>query len=132
MKLKMKNLPKLSTSTANRYDDAYYERLLKVYFRLDINLFDLYKQWEKAHSHFKEISKPEYLGVRVLNQAVTENIISFICSQNNNIKRISNMVSKLCEMYGRKIKQVDGADWYSFPNIEELSDPEESYIFQAF
>lgn len=126
MKLNMENLPNLSNSMINRYEDSYYERLLKVYFRLDVNLHDLYKKWEKAHPHFKEISKEKYSGVRVLNQAVTENIISFICSQNNNIKRISSMVSKLCEMYGEKIKQVDGVDWYSFPNISKLNDPQVS------
>lgn len=129
MKLNIENLPLKTSSTLNRYEDSYYEKLLKVYFRLDVNLHELYKQWEAAHPHFNDISKQKFSGVRVLNQAVTENIISFICSQNNNIKRISSMVSKICELYGKKIKQIDGIDWYSFPNISDLGDPLVRYTF---
>lgn len=127
MKLNMKNLPAKSNSKLSRYEDSYYESLLKVYFRLDVDLHNLYKHWTLAHPHFKEVSEDKFSGVRVLNQAVTENIVSFICSQNNNIKRISSMVSKICELYGKKIKHLDGVDWYSFPNIPDLNDPQVSW-----
>ncbi|KAG7203331.1 hypothetical protein KM043_010419 [Ampulex compressa] len=61
-------------------------------------------------------------GVRILNQDVVENVFSFICSSNNNITRISNMVEKLCLLFGKKICLLDGQDYYAFPSIKSLAD----------
>ncbi|XP_063696513.1 N-glycosylase/DNA lyase [Culicoides brevitarsis] len=124
MKLNTTKPPKKAKSK-QFYEDVHYENLLRCYLRLDVNLQDLCQKWKKAHPHFTEITNltnHEFLGVRQLNQAVTENIISFICSQNNNIKRISSLVSKFCELYGTKIANCEGDDWYSFPNIADLKD----------
>jgi len=48
-------------------------------------------------------------GLRVLRQDPFEALISFIISQNNNIKRISFIISRLCELNGE------------FPTANELS-----------
>lgn len=42
-------------------------------------------------------------GIRVLRQEPFETLISFIISQNNNIKRITGIISRLCEGFGEKI-----------------------------
>jgi len=48
---------------------------------------------------------PKFMGVRMLRQDPWENLISFICSTNNNISRIGQMVSSLTSTYLR-----NGAD----------------------
>ena len=55
-------------------------------------------------------------GIRVLNQPPWETLCSFIISQNNNIKRIKGIISRLCETYGEKIE-----GGYTFPTAEKLA-----------
>ncbi|MCH5324009.1 MAG: DNA glycosylase [Eubacterium sp.] len=57
----------------------------------------------------------EKSGIRVLRQPPFETLISFIISQNNNIKRITGIISRLCESFGRK-KDFG----YMFPTAKEL------------
>lgn len=74
----------------NKAKEHDYETLLKDYFHLDLNIEKYYTQWSLADPYFEEASK-QFYGVRILNQDLTENIFSFICSSNNNIARCSNL-----------------------------------------
>lgn len=58
---------------------------------------------------------------RILNQDPFEMCISYIISQNNNVKRISKSIEKLCESFGKKIEFND-KDYYLFPTYEDLKD----------
>lgn len=83
--------------------------------------FDLDRDYEKINNMLKcdpTLKKAaEYSnGIRILNQEPWETLCSFIISQNNNIKRIKGIISRLCEYFGEKI---DGG--YSFPTAERLS-----------
>ena len=44
-----------------------------------------------------------------------ECVISFLCSTNNNVKRITLIVERLCENYGDRIATIDDQNYYSFP-----------------
>lgn len=79
----------VATGTAAS-DDT--EALLKNYFNLDHDLTLLYEQWAVADPNFRKRA-PKFAGVRILNQDAWEALICFICSSNNNISRISQMVS---------------------------------------
>jgi N-glycosylase/DNA lyase len=68
------------------------ETLLRDYLSLNLDLTALYKQWSKADPNFRKRA-PEFEGVRILSQDPWETLIGFICSSNNNISRISQMVS---------------------------------------
>lgn len=57
-------------------------------------------------------------GIRILNQEPFEALISFIISQNNNIKRITGIVDRLCEQFGEPIGTSDN---YAFPTAERLA-----------
>lgn len=105
------------------YPLSYYEQLLRIYFRLDVNLDECYQQWIKCHTHF-ENSAGQFYAVRQLDQDPVENVISFICSQNNNISRISGLVEKICSQYGEKICDFQGAAYYNFPSVSALAPPE--------
>ncbi|XP_073830971.1 8-oxoguanine DNA glycosylase [Musca autumnalis] len=100
-------------------DVNFYNNLLKCYLRLDFDLNDHVKKWRKMHPHFEELST-KLKAVRVLHQEPLENIVSFICSQNNNIKRISSMIQWLCSTYGHKIGHFHSKDEYTFPSLESL------------
>lgn len=63
-------------------------------------------------------------GIRILNQDLWEMIISFLISQNNNIKRIKNSIEELCRAYGKQCVSDEGKVYYSFPTPEELSEAE--------
>lgn len=104
------------------YPQSYYERLLRVYFRLDVDLEQCYQQWNKCHVHF-ENSAGQFYAVRQLDQDPVENLVSFICSQNNNISRISGLVEKICTHYGDKICDYNGVTFYNFPDVGKLAPP---------
>lgn len=55
-------------------------------------------------------------GIRILRQEPFEALISFILSQNNNIKRIRGIVERLCEAFGEPV-----AGGYAFPTPQRLA-----------
>lgn len=62
------------------------------YLRLtDIDLIQKYKEWTTADSYFHKLitDNPGLRGIPLLAQDPLECLVSFICSSNNNIKRIS-------------------------------------------
>ena len=59
---------------------------------------------------------PKYPGLRILRQDPWECLVSFICSANNNIKRISQNVEDISAAFGERIETSDGAARYAFPS----------------
>ncbi|KAF7494349.1 N-glycosylase/DNA lyase [Sarcoptes scabiei] len=120
--LSSQNLSKKSTSDLIR-------RILEDYFRLDVDLDALFRSWSKNDTNFRSIST-KFKGVRLLRQDFIENCFSFICSSNNNISRITQMIEKLCRKFGSKLyefaddeKSINKSeDIYSFPSIETLAE----------
>ncbi|CCH46366.1 N-glycosylase/DNA lyase [Wickerhamomyces ciferrii] len=94
--------------------------LIKDYFNLDIKVLDLYDKWSISDKNFNK-NAIGFEGVRMLRQDPWENLISFICSSNNNIKRISQMCDNLCLHFGDFIINHEGIDYYSFPSPSILS-----------
>ena len=86
--------------------------------------FDLDRDYKVIN---EEISKNDIFknnidlcnGYKVLKQNPFEMYISYIISQNNNVKRITNSVNKISELYGKKVI-FNGKEYYLFPNFEEL------------
>ncbi|KAG9248851.1 DNA glycosylase [Calycina marina] len=101
-------------------DDA--ESLLRHYLNLGPNLVALYEHWSSVDSNFKKRA-PKFTGVRILKQDAWETLIGFICSSNNNIVRISQMVNNLCLHYGSLIGHIDGEPFHDFPTAEALAVP---------
>ena len=96
------------------------EKLLHHYLNLEPNLSKLYEQWSASDKNFKK-KAPKFTGVRILRQDAWEALICFICSSNNNISRITQMVDKLCLHYGPYIATVDGKAFHDFPEPSALT-----------
>lgn len=87
-----------------------------------LDYFDFNKDYVKICDTLKQDSLlaptvDEYYGIRILNQDSWEALCSFVISQQNNIKRIKGIISRLCKAYGDEI--ING--FYSFPSAEKLS-----------
>ena len=61
-------------------------------------------------------------GIRILRQDLWEMIISFIISQQNNIKRIRHCIDLICQRYGEKKADDEGNVYYAFPTPKALMD----------
>ncbi|KAK4189013.1 DNA glycosylase [Podospora australis] len=94
--------------------------LLRNYFALSVPVASLYKEWQASDANFARRA-PAFTGIRILNQDAWETLVSFICSANNNISRISSMVQKLCVHYGPYIGTIEGEAFHDFPEPIKLS-----------
>ncbi|KAL4865643.1 hypothetical protein BDV12DRAFT_174280 [Aspergillus spectabilis] len=95
--------------------------IIKHYFNLTSNLTTLYAQWSSSDPNFRK-KAAHFTGIRILRQDAWEALVSFICSSNNNIARIGQMVEKLCVNYGVHIADIDGRAYHDFPPPEKLAD----------
>ncbi len=68
-----------------------------------------------------------YPGLRILSQEPWECLVSFICSANNNIARISQNVEDIARAFGRRIALQDGERW-AFPSPQAVADAGESAL----
>ena len=97
-----------------------YETVWHGYFDLDtdysayINSIDDKDEYLKAAAGYGS-------GIRILKQDVWEMIITFIISQQNNIKRIRKCIDVICEKYGEAKMSESGYKYYAFPTPSELS-----------
>lgn len=87
-----------------------------------LDYFDFNKNYVKICDTLKQdnLLAPtvdEYYGIRILNQDSWEALCSFVISQQNNIKRIKGIISRLCKAYGDEVR----SGFYSFPSAERLS-----------
>ncbi|KAJ2729585.1 8-oxoguanine glycosylase ogg1 [Coemansia sp. BCRC 34962] len=97
--------------------------LLWDYFQLRVSLQVLCNQWSKVDPEFKGLARTQ-IGVRILRQPIVENLFTFIASSNNNIKRITMLVDKLCSRYGQTIETSKGI-FFTFPSVQTIAqDPE--------
>lgn len=109
-------LEKLADGTVVLYNTSKedFENIWRHYFDLDRD----YDGIINAISEDETLRRAsEYAhGIRVLNQEPWETLCSFIISQNNNIKRIKGIISRLCENFGE-----DKGGFYTFPTAEKIA-----------
>lgn len=100
--------------------------------RVFVDYFDLERDYSIIESLILNDEKlciclPDASGIRVFNQDPFEALISFIISANNNIKRISGIVERLCCLCGEPL-ELEGKELFSFPTAEKLSHVSESEL----
>jgi N-glycosylase/DNA lyase len=99
--------------------DFNVENFLHSYFQLDQGLVPLYREWSDSCERLSRIA-PCIPGVRIVDQDPWECLVSFICSSNNNIPRITKMLSAIRREYGEPMVTIGDEVLYSFPSLETL------------
>lgn len=87
-----------------------------------LHYFDLYRDYNELYkvinlNSFEKRALEFGKGIRVLNQEPFETLISFIISQRNSIKRITNTIDALCKAYN---KEIDRKKFYKFPTAQDI------------
>ena len=90
------------------------------YFDLGLDYGAVRRELSAIHPTLAEAARYAP-GIRILDQEPFEALISFIISQNNNIKRITGIVERLCEHFGEPIGGEGTRSVYSFPTAERLA-----------
>ncbi len=95
--------------------DAESDPFLRSYFDLD---YDYVKAREEIAAKDDILRKAtESVGLlRILKQDEWTTAVSFILSQNNNIRRITGLYNRLSEKYGHEVEK----GWYTFPRPEDF------------
>jgi N-glycosylase/DNA lyase len=105
------------------YESINYEQILKNYFNFNFNLGELIEKWSMKDPSFDQSSVRK--GVRIIRQDPFETFISFLCSQNNGIPRIINMVQSLAKEFGQvEYTLLEGEkkfEIFRFPKPERLT-----------
>lgn len=93
-----------------------FEKIWYNYFDFSLDYGKIRREISTIHPVLKEAAKYAP-GIRILRQEPFEALCTFIISQNNNIKRIKGIVSRLCEYFGKQL--ADGE--YAFPSANVLA-----------
>ncbi|KAF8892502.1 DNA glycosylase [Infundibulicybe gibba] len=98
---------------------------LNDYFQLEVDLEQLYRDWAARDAVFSRF-QGRFGGIRMLRQDPWENLISFICSSNNNIARITKMVQNLCSRFSPPLLSTETPDgeihtYHPFPPPSALA-----------
>ncbi len=88
------------------------------YFDLDTDYELINSKYNRSYKYVKEAIDYSY-GIRILRQDPFEILITFLISQNNNIKRIKKSVDLLKQKHGKKVK-YNNKYYYCFPTVNEL------------
>ena len=105
----------VNSSNMNNIKEIIYE-----YFDLNRDYNEINKLLTIKDKNMKSIIDKCY-GYKILNQDSFEMCISYIISQNNNVKRISKSIEELSKKYGKEI-EFNNKKYYLFPTYEELKD----------
>ncbi|RLV99607.1 hypothetical protein DV515_00009781 [Chloebia gouldiae] len=107
---------------AAKLSAAETDGILRDYFQLDVGLSPLYHAWGAADPLFRKVAN-DFPGVRVLRQDPVECLFSFICTSNNHISRITAMIERLCQAFGRCLCCLDSRPFHAFPSLSALTGP---------
>lgn len=109
-------LEKLSDGTVILYDTSEedFNNIWRKYFDLDRD-YEKIIEIISENETLKNAAEYSY-GIRILNQEPWETLCSFIISQNNNIKRIKGIISRMCESFGE-----NKGGYYTFPSAERVA-----------
>lgn len=102
--------------TSSKKDNL--EEIIKEYFDLNRDYSIINQELINNDKNMIEvISKCK--GYKILNQEPFEMCISYIISQNNNVKRISNSINDMSNKYGKKII-FNNKEYYLFPTYDDM------------
>ena len=102
-----------------------FRSILEEYLGLNHDLDTIYSDLSEDPELARLFDK--YPGLRILRQDPWECLVSFICSANNNIKRISQNVEDISRTFGPKIA-ANGEERWAFPSPRAIAEAGEQAL----
>ena len=97
-----------------------FDAVWKGYFDLDADYEAIITSVDSGDTYLRQaVSYGK--GLRILRQDLWEMIVSFIISQQNNIRRIRKCIETICERYGEARISESGVSYHAFPEPEALA-----------
>ncbi len=100
-------------------EEKEYEEFWKKYFDLETDYGSYMKMIDPKDRYLAKAAEFGS-GIRILKQDLWEMIVSFLISQQNNIRRIRFCIENLCKAYGEE-KRSAGKTYYAFPKPKDLA-----------
>ena len=98
-----------------------------LYFDLDTD-YEAYMNAANPRDKYLGAAIKAGDGIRILRQDLWEMIVTFLISQQNNIKRIRKCIETICRKYGERKVSSTGVEYYAFPTVEALSQATEENL----
>ena len=105
--------------------EATAAAMLRDYFRLDDDLDEIYLDINRDDRVAAMVDK--YPGLRILRTEPWECLVAFICSANNNISRIHQLMERMSEEFGRPVT-LNGKTRHTFPAPADLAEAGEGEL----
>lgn len=107
-------------------DESDFKRL----FRLELNLNEITKKVVDISPELK-LYVDQLPGLRVMRPSdVVEETFCFLCTANNNLKRILKMVRVLAAQ-GEILAEVEDRQVHRFPTVEQIANLDEQFLRQS-
>lgn len=100
--------------------DQEFQEFWKIYFDLEEDYGKFYSKIGVRDKYLQSAAQ-RGRGIRILRQDLWETIVSFLISQQNNIKRIRRSIDELCTRFGKEVKTPDGVVYHAFPTPDALA-----------
>jgi N-glycosylase/DNA lyase len=107
--------------------DYVFECSREEYKKIWFDYFDMQRDYGAIKEHVRSTNDAYLIaainygyGIRILKQDLWETIVTFIISQQNNISRIKNIITKLCEPYGDRFPTPDLLEKYTEDDLLSL------------
>ena len=98
---------------------------LRDYFRLDDDIDAIYPAINRDGRVAAMVTK--YPGLRILRTEPWECLVAFICSANNNIARIHQLMERMSDEFGTPL-QLNGQTRHTFPSPADLAEAGEGEL----
>ena len=105
--------------------EAAAASMLRDYFRLDDDIGAIYSDINRDSRVAAMVSK--YPGLRILRTEPWECLVAFICSANNNIARIHQLMERMSDELGSPL-QLTGQTRHTFPSPADLAEAGEGEL----
>ena len=102
------------------------ERQIESYLGLNSDILTVHEALRRVDTKMAGLVEC-FGGMRILRQDPWECLVSYICSQNNNIDRIAGIVEVLADRYGVP-QALEGVKLNSFPTPQRLLDVGETEL----
>ena len=105
--------------------EAEAAAMLREYFRLDDNIEAIYLDISRDARVAEMVNK--YPGLRILRTEPWECLVAFICSANNNIARIHQLMERMSDEFGDPLS-LNGQIRHTFPSPADLAEAGEGEL----